>query len=129
VSSCVCSQRGFGWCSLRPKANPALKTSIYFWQTAKFHFDHTNRRTSHLWVYMLLAQFVAVAVASNLFYLTLLLSQSAQPCSIRRLRSLPPQVWLSVLFSLAAIAASPFTSKQIFFAQCSRHARRPFCPT
>ncbi len=46
MSSCVCSQRGFGRCSLRPKANPALKTSIYFWQTAKFHFDHTNRRTS-----------------------------------------------------------------------------------
>jgi hypothetical protein len=63
---------------------------------------------------MLLAQFVAVAVASNLFYLALLLSQSSQPGIIRRPRSLPPQVWLSVLFSLAAIAASPFMSKQTF---------------
>ncbi len=112
MSSCVCLQLGFGRCSLQRKVN-GLK--LDYSCNAKFMITTGERhQVKHLWVYMLLAQLVAVAVASNLFYLAVLLSQSARPGSIRRPRSLPPQVWLSILISLAAIAASPFTSKKTF---------------
>lgn len=64
---------------------------------------------------MLLGQIVAISVASNLFYLALVLSPEA-PRAEKKSPSIKasPALWLSVLLSLASVAATPFTSKQTF---------------
>ncbi|KAF9533760.1 hypothetical protein CPB83DRAFT_782282 [Crepidotus variabilis] len=68
----------------------------------------------HLWAYMLLGQIVAISVASNMFYLAILLSQRPDVRSSASPRTVGLRIWLSVLLSLATIAASPYTSRQIF---------------
>lgn len=64
----------------------------------------------YVWAYMLLGQIVAISVASNLFYLALILS--------RRTNSSKPattlDLWVTVLVSLATIARSPFTTERTF---------------
>ncbi|KAJ7746323.1 hypothetical protein B0H16DRAFT_1726503 [Mycena metata] len=70
-----------------------------------------------IWVYMLLGQFVAISVASNLFYLALVLApRLPSPSSSHGLSSLPAPValWLPVLLSLGTVATSPFTSEHSF---------------
>ncbi|KAJ7702541.1 hypothetical protein B0H16DRAFT_1831974, partial [Mycena metata] len=70
-----------------------------------------------IWAYMLLGQFVAISVASNLFYLALVLApcppSSSSSHGMSSLRA-PVALWLPVLFSLGAIATSPFTSEHSF---------------
>jgi len=71
----------------------------------------------HVWAYMLLGQIVAISVASNLFYLALILSESSAVSS-RRISSLKETVSVrlvvSVLLSLVTVALSPFTSPKTF---------------
>lgn len=67
---------------------------------------------------MLLAQLVATSVASNLFYLALILS-STWPSSHSRhpnipAKTVPLSVSVPVLLSLLTIAAVPFTSERTF---------------
>lgn len=61
---------------------------------------------------MLLGQVVAISVASNIFYLALILSRR----SVRPKRSQPASavLWLTVLLSLATVVYSPYTSERIF---------------
>jgi len=63
---------------------------------------------------MVLGQIVAISVASNLFYIAILLSASSTPRNERLSRSASPRIWLSVLLSLVTVALSPFTSRQTF---------------
>ncbi|KAJ7025568.1 hypothetical protein C8F04DRAFT_1212828 [Mycena alexandri] len=70
-----------------------------------------------IWAYMLLGQLVAISVASNLFYLALVLApRPPSPSSNHRLSSLqaPVALWLPVLLSLGTVATSPFTSERSF---------------
>ncbi|KAJ7158055.1 hypothetical protein C8R46DRAFT_1165229 [Mycena filopes] len=69
-----------------------------------------------IWAYMLLGQLVAISVASNLFYLALVLAPPPPPPSNRRSTPLraPVALWLPVLLSLATVATSPFTSDTSF---------------
>ncbi|KAJ7693993.1 hypothetical protein B0H16DRAFT_1847672, partial [Mycena metata] len=79
-----------------------------------------RRRCHHIkliWVYMLLGQFVAISIASNLFYLALVLApRLPSPSSSHGMSSLPAPValWLPILLSLGTIATSPFTSERSF---------------
>jgi hypothetical protein len=69
----------------------------------------------HVWAYMLLGQIVAISVASNLFYLALLLSEpsmSSRNLSVKQTVSL--RLVISVLLSLVTVALSPFTSPKTF---------------
>ena len=70
----------------------------------------------HVWAYMLLGQIVAISVASNLFYLALVLSEPS--LSSRRNLTLKQTVSfrlvVSVLLSLVTVASSPFTSPKTF---------------
>ncbi|KAJ7713155.1 hypothetical protein B0H16DRAFT_1811366 [Mycena metata] len=70
-----------------------------------------------IWAYMLLRQFVAISVASNLFYLALILAPCPPPPSsshgIFSLRA-PVALWLPVLLSLGTVATSPFTTECSF---------------
>ncbi|KAF8899897.1 hypothetical protein CPB84DRAFT_1847461 [Gymnopilus junonius] len=59
----------------------------------------------HLWAYMLLGQIVAISVASNLFYLALILSQPPRTEAAYNLRA-NPRLWMSVILSLATVAFS-----------------------
>ncbi|KAF8816691.1 hypothetical protein BYT27DRAFT_7237833 [Phlegmacium glaucopus] len=73
-----------------------------------------RRNIKYLWAYMLLGQIVAISVASNLFYLALILSQpsvSSRNLSIKKANS---TLVISVLLSLATVALSPFTSPKTF---------------
>ncbi|KAJ7718345.1 hypothetical protein B0H16DRAFT_1609420, partial [Mycena metata] len=66
---------------------------------------------------MLLGQFVAISIASNLFYLALVLApRLPSPSSTHGMSSLPAPValWLPILLSLSTIATSPFTSERSF---------------
>ncbi|KAJ7703804.1 hypothetical protein B0H16DRAFT_1747848 [Mycena metata] len=70
-----------------------------------------------IWVYMLLGQFVAISIASNLFYLALVLApHPPSPSSSHGMSSLPAPValWLPILLSFGTIATSPFTSERSF---------------
>ncbi|KAJ7026101.1 hypothetical protein C8F04DRAFT_120728 [Mycena alexandri] len=70
-----------------------------------------------IWAYMLLGQLVAISVASNLFYLALVLApRPPSPSSNHGLSSLqaPVALWLPVLLSLGTVATSPFTSERSF---------------
>lgn len=60
---------------------------------------------------MLLGQLVAISVASNLFYIALLLSQ---PSPLPKSSRANPRLWLSVLISLLSVAMSPFTDEHTF---------------
>ncbi|KAF8167293.1 hypothetical protein B0H34DRAFT_9990 [Crassisporium funariophilum] len=72
----------------------------------------------YLWAYMLLGQIVAISVASNLFYLAILLSESASPPSpktdLPSKVSVGPRLTLCVVLSLATVALSPSTSEKTF---------------
>lgn len=61
---------------------------------------------------MLLGQLVAISVASNLFYLAIVISPPRNQGSLRSVA--PPKLWLSVLISTATVALSPFTSPRTF---------------
>lgn len=63
---------------------------------------------------MLLGQIVAISVASNLFYIAILLSAPSTPRNEPLSRSASPRIWLSILLSLVTVALSPFTSRQTF---------------
>ncbi|KAF8968093.1 hypothetical protein BDZ97DRAFT_1655459 [Flammula alnicola] len=76
--------------------------------------EGTRHKVKHLWAYMLLGQIVAISVASNLFYLALILSPPPSPKSQSSKPSASPKLWLSVLLSLATVAISPFTSSRTF---------------
>ncbi|KAJ7737309.1 hypothetical protein B0H16DRAFT_1326006, partial [Mycena metata] len=70
-----------------------------------------------IWVYMLLGQFVAISVASNLFYLALVLvPRPLSTSSSHGMSSLvaPVALWLPVLLSLGTVATSPFTTECSF---------------
>ncbi|KAH8833460.1 hypothetical protein DL96DRAFT_1811929 [Flagelloscypha sp. PMI_526] len=64
----------------------------------------------YLAAYMLLGQFVAISVASNLFYLAIALSPvNPPPVSASGTRA-PKRLWLSVLLGLFTVGYSPKTS-------------------
>ena len=65
---------------------------------------------------MLLGQLVSISVASNLFYLALLLASTWQspPSSRNTPKTAPLYVSLPILISLLAIAVSPFTDGTTF---------------
>ncbi|KAJ7713142.1 hypothetical protein B0H16DRAFT_1341714 [Mycena metata] len=70
-----------------------------------------------IWAYMLLSQFVAISVVSNLFYLALVLAPCPpSPSSSHGLSSFPALValWLPILLSLSTVATSPVTSERSF---------------
>ena len=72
----------------------------------------------HVWAYMLLGQIVAISVASNLFYLALVLSEPSvssrrHDLSLKR-RTVSLRLVVSVLLSLVTVALSPFTSSKTF---------------
>ncbi|KAF5374525.1 hypothetical protein D9615_009039 [Tricholomella constricta] len=75
-------------------------------------------RVPHLWAYMLLGQLVAISVASNLFYLALVLSSSSTSSESKRKSDsqlqqpimASPTLYIPVLISLVTIAYSPYTS-------------------
>lgn len=70
----------------------------------------------YIWAYMLLGQVVAISVASNLFYYALAVSRAPTPKSTAALSRpvVPPELWLSVLLSFAAIAYMPYTTSTSF---------------
>ena len=72
----------------------------------------------HVWAYMLLGQIVAISVASNLFYLALILSEPPSLSSRRNLSlkqtTVSARLVVSVLLSLVTVALSPFTSPKTF---------------
>ncbi|KAJ8082727.1 hypothetical protein PM082_008583 [Marasmius tenuissimus] len=80
-----------------------------------FLFVQAQRyRIKHLWAYMLLGQLVAISVASNLFYLALILSGWQFRTLKRQPSTAPPVLWASVLLSLVTVANSPYTTDSSF---------------
>jgi len=74
-----------------------------------------RHRIKHLWAYMLLGQVVAISVASNLFYLAIILSRTpSQPRGRPSPSMASPTLWISVLFSLITVGLTPFTSQHTF---------------
>ncbi|KAJ7856723.1 hypothetical protein B0H14DRAFT_2352632, partial [Mycena olivaceomarginata] len=81
-----------------------------------------RHRVKIIWAYMLLGQLVAISVASNLFYLALVLARPPPPSTpspaahTRRASTqrAPPALWLPVLLSLGTVATSPLTSARTF---------------
>ncbi|KAF9565375.1 hypothetical protein CPC08DRAFT_659183 [Agrocybe pediades] len=75
-----------------------------------------RHKIKHTWAYMLLGQIVAISVASNLFYIALILSHRAASGKEQTTSqtAASPRLWLSVLLSFATIAISPYTSTQTF---------------
>ncbi|KAJ6460962.1 hypothetical protein C8R45DRAFT_1028785 [Mycena sanguinolenta] len=69
-----------------------------------------------VWAYMLLGQLVAISVASNLFYLALVLAGPPSPIPAARPSNqwAPLSLWVPVLVSLASVARSPFTDEHTF---------------
>ncbi|KAF8642456.1 hypothetical protein AX16_009457 [Volvariella volvacea WC 439] len=77
-----------------------------------------RRWIKHLPAYMLLGQFVAISVASNLFYAAVVLSPPA-PASPAKARSAvyvqaTRWLWIPVIVGLVATGLSPFTSDSTF---------------
>ncbi|KAF9069980.1 hypothetical protein BDP27DRAFT_1221589 [Rhodocollybia butyracea] len=70
-----------------------------------------RRQISHVWLYMLLGQLVAISVASNLFYAALSLSTAR---SVKKVTFVSPVLWLSILLSLCTVAYTPFTDERTF---------------
>ncbi|KAF7324900.1 hypothetical protein MKEN_00532200 [Mycena kentingensis (nom. inval.)] len=69
-------------------------------------------QVKRVWAYMLLGQLVAISVASNLFYLALVLSPQSLPTRINP--HAPLRLWLPVLISFLTVGISPFTNEQTF---------------
>ncbi|KAF7368919.1 hypothetical protein MVEN_00218000 [Mycena venus] len=69
-----------------------------------------------IWAYMLLGQLVAISVASNLFYLALVLAGPLPSQAVQRPSEqwAPSALWIPVLVSLGTIATSPFTDDRTF---------------
>jgi hypothetical protein len=63
---------------------------------------------------MLLGQLVAISVASNLFYLSLVLATPLPLASRASSQFAPPALWIPVLISLGTVATSPFTDDRTF---------------
>lgn len=61
---------------------------------------------------MLLGQLVAISVASNLFFLAVLLSPPSKNAIHTRMA--PPILWSTVLLSLTTIGISPYTTESTF---------------
>lgn len=78
-----------------------------------YHF-----RVKHLWAYMLLGQLVAISVASNLFFLALIVSpeyiKKKRAVIAPSSRTIPPAVWLSVALAMLTVGLSPLTSDRTF---------------
>ncbi|KAJ7582537.1 hypothetical protein C8J56DRAFT_221925 [Mycena floridula] len=73
-----------------------------------------RRNITHLTAYMLLGQLVAISVASNLFYIAILVSPSPEPNDRPIILWARPLFASSILISLATIAATPFTNDKTF---------------
>ncbi|KAJ7449296.1 hypothetical protein FB451DRAFT_1288047 [Mycena latifolia] len=74
-----------------------------------------RHQVKFIWAYMLLGQLVAISVASNLFYLALVLApQPPRPVSRSSGQRAPAALWLPVLLSLGTVATSPFTDERTF---------------
>ncbi|KAF7377817.1 hypothetical protein MSAN_00205200 [Mycena sanguinolenta] len=67
-----------------------------------------------VWAYMVLGQLVAISVASNLFYLALVLAGPPRPSTRPSNQWAPLSLWVPVLVSLATVARSPFTDEHTF---------------
>ncbi|KAI3614298.1 alpha--mannosyltransferase alg11p [Moniliophthora roreri] len=79
-----------------------------------FLFEQGQRyKIKHLWAYMVLGQFVAITVATNLFYLALILA-GWQFGAAKRTYDAPPVLWVSVLLSMITVANSPYTDTESF---------------
>ena len=65
---------------------------------------------------MVLGQLVAISVATNLFFLTLVItSQTKEPKKETRSTLLaPPFLWFSVLAALVTVGLSPYTTEKTF---------------
>ncbi|KAJ7061992.1 hypothetical protein C8F01DRAFT_121904 [Mycena amicta] len=70
-----------------------------------------KHQVKRVWAYMLLGQLVAISVASNLFYLALVLSPPT-PSPARQTRRAHALLWIPILISLGTVALSPFTSTE-----------------
>ncbi|TCD66358.1 hypothetical protein EIP91_001464 [Steccherinum ochraceum] len=74
-----------------------------------------NYAVKHLWTYMVLGQLVAISVATNLVFLSLLLSPELnRPDKSKAVSYAPPILWLSVLVALVTVGISPYTTKTTF---------------
>ncbi|KAJ7198839.1 hypothetical protein GGX14DRAFT_319990, partial [Mycena pura] len=73
-----------------------------------------RHQVKHIWAYMVFGQLVAISVASNLFYLALVLagppSATPHPSSLHA----SPSLWIPVLLSLGTVVASPLTDDRTF---------------
>lgn len=87
-----------------------------------------EHNVKHVWAYMLLGQLVAISVATNLFFLALppppgtaenskkSAERGAAAVSARRkMRTVPPVLWLSVLASLATVFLVPHSLRHDYF--------------
>jgi hypothetical protein len=100
--------------------------TLFLWASAKrFGVKHT-------WAYMLIAQVIAIAVAANLFFLALVLSSDesmrtpstptingkkaikSKSKNTKRVKTVPPQVWISLLLLMLTVGISPYTSQSTF---------------
>ncbi|KNZ78368.1 hypothetical protein J132_01021 [Termitomyces sp. J132] len=70
----------------------------------------------HIWAYMLLGQLVAISVASNLFYLALILRPTTPDPKLRKSKdamlAAPASLYIPVFLSLATVMYSPHTTVQ-----------------
>ncbi|KAJ7248231.1 hypothetical protein B0H12DRAFT_1053123 [Mycena haematopus] len=75
-----------------------------------------RHQVKFVWAYMLLGQLVAISVASNLFYLALVLAGPPSPSLAARPSNqwAPLSLWVPVLMSLGTVATSPFTDERTF---------------
>lgn len=77
--------------------------------------EGSRHKVKHLWAYMLLGQIVAISVASNLFYLALVLSPSFSNRKEReREKWASPMLWFNVFLALATVALVPFITERMF---------------
>jgi hypothetical protein len=91
----------------------------YFHVTSLFHTENgligRKRRIAHVWAYMLLGQFVAVSVASNLFYVAVTLSaKDPKEVKTSSSSSASPKLYIPIMLSLVTVAAVPYTSETSF---------------
>lgn len=97
----------------------SYESTAFLQHTNLIHVTGRSRHVGYVWAYMLLGQLVAISVASNLFYVALLLSTAhqAEPSDDAPARRFPsPVLWLSVLVSLITVARSPYTTEKTFLA-------------
>ena len=112
ASSCVYSPREYGRFLSLLKVCSFERCKLLTHHVCSFLQLGRRRNIKHLWAYMLLGQIVAISVATNLFYLALVLSESSVSGRLKRTVSL--KLVISVLLSLGTIALSPFTSQKTF---------------